>query len=131
MTETQAPPEEQVQAEGDQAELQSVVSKLDDDGSNPFWPKGAGGAGQPDNPNLIQFVSVTFDQANSATVNVTIKTTPVDQAWTINWGDGSADVPIAAATNVAQHTYADKTSGKAYTIKIINGTDTDTRKVQY
>jgi hypothetical protein len=121
MTETQT----------EEADLKEVVSKVDDDGSNPFWPKGAGGTGQPDSPDAIAFDSITFDQADSANVTVNAHTTPAGLGWTINWGDGTADVPIAAGTTQALHTYADKSAGKSYNIKITNGPDSDTRNLQY
>ncbi len=136
MTETQqeTPTEgggvEQQAVEGESAELQAGISKLDDDGSNPFWPKGAGQPGTPDNPDSIAFVSVQF-RADPADVDVVIKTTPVDSAWTFNAGDGTPDQPIAAGTNAIMHHYADKSAGKSYTITVTSAADSDTRKVQY
>jgi hypothetical protein len=117
---------------GEEPGLKSAVSKLDDDGSNPFWPKGAGGPGQPDAPasNKITFGNITFG-ADPADVTVNVTTTPAGEAWTVNWGDGGAAVPIAAGTNTATHHYADKSPGKQYTVAVSNPPDTDTKNVVY
>lgn len=112
-------------------EERAVVIALDLDGSNPFWPKNMGTAGvDVGAANMITVNSVTFG-ADPADVTVAITTTPVNTAWTINWGDGTATAPITAGTNQATHHYADKSSGKAYIITVVSGTDTDTKTVQY
>jgi hypothetical protein len=118
------------EASTEEADLKQAVSKLDDDGSNPFWPKGAGGAGQPDSPDVIAFDSVTFAPGNSANVIVNVHTTPAGQAWDIDYGDGT-QLPIAAGTNTSNHTYTVVTPGTKYTIKITCLTDSDTRNIQY
>jgi hypothetical protein len=107
-------------------------SILDTGGSNPFWPKNMPQPGGPDAPaaNKIDFTNVAFG-VDPADVTVNVATTPADQAWSVNWGDGGADQPVAAATNNATHHYADKSPGKQYTIKVTSGTDSDSRNLQY
>lgn len=115
-------------------EAQAGVVSIDDPKVNPFWPKNMAGIDEGPTPgpgNAMVIQSVAFDQADPATVTVTVATDPAASAWTINWGDGGADVPIAAGTLNAQHTYADKSAGKQYKITATSGADTDTKNIQY
>ena len=103
---------------------------LDTNGSNPFWPKNMTGGEAPDSPatNAITIDSITFANGDP-TVNVT--TTPAGSAWSVDWGDGGAVEQIAAGTNSATHTYANKTAGTQYTLAVTSGTDTDSRNIRY
>src|SRR5262245_43321385 len=113
-------------------ETQAIQVNPDYGPQNPFWPK-TGEAAEGTTPgaqNQMVITNVGFG-ADPADVTVTVTTFPAASAWTINWGDGGANVPIAAGTLTATHHYADKTAGKKYTITATSGTDTDTKNVQY
>ena len=127
MTETQ---QEQATEDG-AVEEQVIQSKLDDDGSNPFWPKGAGSPGQPDNPDSVKFVDVTFSPTDPADVAINVATTPPGADWSANWGDGTATENFVGPLAAATHHYADKSTGKAYVITITSAADSDTRNIQY
>jgi hypothetical protein len=110
----------------------ATQSVLDIGGSNPFWPKNMPQPGGPDTPatNKIDIANVAFG-ADPADVTVDVATSPAGQAWSVNWGDGGAETPIAAGTNTATHHYADKSTGKQYSITVTCAGDVDSRNLQY
>ena len=111
---------------------QAVVEKIDDPAYNPFWPKNMSGPFAPDAPAADHIVidSITFGSPNT-NVTINIHTIAAGQAWTVNWGDGTATDNVAAGTNLKAHTYADGSPGKAYTVQATCAGDTDTQIIEY
>jgi hypothetical protein len=110
-----------------------AVVKIDDPAHNPFWPKNMSGGQAPDAPaaNHIDITSITFGAAPAYAATINVVTTPVNTAWTVDWGDGTAVDNVTAGTNLKAHTYADVSSGKKYVVQAASGGDTDQQTVEY
>src|SRR5947209_12634430 len=77
-----------------------AIIKIDDPAYNPFWPKNMSGPSAPDTPgtNHVDIDSITFGSP-STNVTINIHTTPVNTAWSVDWGDGTAVDSVTAGTN--------------------------------